>query len=50
MKSTPARKGAAQPVPAKKPPLTLQRLVDTWLLPVLFVAIGGVIVWAIWRH
>ena len=50
MKSTTAKKGAVQPAPVKKLPLTFQRLVDTWLLPVMFVAIGSVIVWAIWRH
>ena len=36
--------------PAKKPPWTFQLFFDKWFLPVLFVAIGGVIVWALWRH
>ena len=36
--------------PAKKQPRTLQGVIDKWFLPVLFVAIGGVIVWALWRR
>jgi hypothetical protein len=50
MKGNTARKAAPKTAPVKKPPLTIQRVVDTWLLPVLFVAIGCVMVWAIWRH
>jgi hypothetical protein len=34
--------------PAKKVPWTIQRLFDKWFLPSLLVAIGGVIVWALW--
>ena len=49
MKTTPSKKTAAKAPPAKTP-FTFQRLFDKWLLPVLFVAIGSVIVWAIWRH
>jgi hypothetical protein len=49
MKTTPSKKTAAK-APSAKTPFTFQRLFDTWLLPVLFVAIGSVIVWAIWRH
>jgi hypothetical protein len=36
--------------PVKKTPLTLQKVFDKWFLPVVFVAIGSVIAWAIWRH
>ncbi len=36
--------------PVKKAPLTLQKVFDTWFLPVVFVAIGCVIAWAVWRH
>jgi len=36
--------------PVKKAPLTLQKVFDKWFLPVVFVAIGSVIAWAIWRH
>jgi hypothetical protein len=50
MKSTTAKRSAVQPVAAKKPPMTLQRFFDKWFLPVVFVAIGSLIVWAIWRH
>jgi hypothetical protein len=46
MKTNPAKKVA----PAKKQPWTLQRVFDKWFLPMLFVAIGGVIVWAVWRR
>ena len=50
MKSNTAKRTAVKAVPAKKPPLTFQKLFDTWMLPVLFVAISSVIVWALWRH
>jgi hypothetical protein len=50
MKTTPSKKTVAKAPPANKPPVTFQRLFDKWLLPVLFVAIGSLIVWAIWRH
>jgi hypothetical protein len=36
--------------PVKKTPLTLQKVFDKWFLPVVFVAIGSVIAWAVWRH
>jgi hypothetical protein len=49
MKTTPSKKTVAKAPPAKTP-FTFQQLFDKWLLPVLFVAIGSVIVWAIWRH
>jgi len=29
---------------------TLQQFFDKWFLPVVFVAIGSLIVWALWRH
>ena len=45
MKSNTAKRPAAQAPPAKKLPWTFQRFVDKWLLPVLFVAIGSLIVW-----
>jgi len=48
MKSNQAKRVA--PAPAKKLPWTFQRFVDKWFLPFLFVAIGAVIAWAIWRH
>ena len=35
--------------PAKKQPRTLQGTFDKWFLPIVFVAIGGVIAWALWR-
>ncbi len=35
--------------PAKPVPWTFQRFLDKWFLPVIFVAIGGVIGWALWR-
>jgi hypothetical protein len=44
MKTNPPKKVA----PAKKLPWTFQRLFDKWFLPSLLVAIGGVIVWALW--
>ncbi len=50
MKSNTVKRPAAKPVPAKKSPFTLQKLYDTWMLPVLFVAISSLFVWAIWRH
>ena len=31
----------------KTAPLTLQQKVEKWFLPFLFVAIGGVFVWAV---
>jgi hypothetical protein len=34
----------------KKTPLTLQKVFDKWFLPAVFVAIGSVIAWALWRH
>jgi hypothetical protein len=46
MKSNPLKKSA----PAKKLPRTFQQLFDKWFLPFLFVAIGSVMVWAIWRR
>ena len=36
--------------PAQKKPFTLQGLFDKWFLPILFVGIGSVIAWALWRH
>ncbi len=36
--------------PVKKPAWTIQRAFDKWFLPTIFVAIGSLIVWAIWRH
>jgi hypothetical protein len=36
--------------PEKKPPFTIQRFFDKWFLPVVFVAIGSLIGWALWRH
>jgi hypothetical protein len=36
--------------PVKKAPRTLQQVFDKWFLPVVFVAIGSVIAWAVWRH
>jgi hypothetical protein len=50
MKTTPSKKTVAKAQPEKTAPLTFQQLFDKWLLPVLFVAIGSGIVWAIWRH
>ncbi|MGC8642715.1 MAG: hypothetical protein ACP5XB_22890 [Isosphaeraceae bacterium] len=50
MKTTTSKKTAAKAPPVKKPPVTFQQLFDKWMLPVLFVAIGSLIVWAIWRH
>ncbi len=50
MKSNTAKRSAVIAAPAKKLPFTFQRLFDKWLLPVVFVAIGSLFVWAIWRH
>jgi hypothetical protein len=36
--------------PAQKAPFSIQRMFDKWFLPIVFVAIGSLIVWAIWRH
>jgi hypothetical protein len=36
-------------VPVKQTPWTFQKFVDKWLLPVVFVAIGSLMVWALWR-
>jgi hypothetical protein len=36
--------------PVKKQARTLQGLFDKWFLPVLFVGIGSLIVWALWRR
>jgi hypothetical protein len=46
MSSQPLKKVA----PAKKPPWTFQRFFDKWFLPFLFVAIGSLMVWALWRR
>jgi hypothetical protein len=27
----------------------MQKMVDKWFLPVLFVVVGGVIAWTLWR-
>jgi len=45
MKASPPKKSA----PAPKTPWTLQKFFDKWFLPVLFVGIGSVIVWSLWR-
>ena len=50
MKSTTLKRPAPKPAPAKKLPVTFQRLFDKWSLPFLFVAIGSLMVWALWRH
>ncbi len=42
-------KPAAKPNLAVKPSLTLMQQFEKWSLPVVFVAIGGVIAWAIWH-
>jgi hypothetical protein len=34
---------------AKKPVLTFQQRVEKWFLPVVFVAIGAVMVWTVWK-
>jgi hypothetical protein len=46
MKSTQTKNIA----PAKAEPWSIQRAFDKWFLPFVFVAIGGVIVWALWRQ
>lgn len=46
MKANPPKKSA--PVPT--PPRTYQQLFDKWFLPFLFVVIGTVIAWTLWRH
>jgi hypothetical protein len=46
MKNSPSKAVA----PSKPVPWTLQRFFDKWFLPVVFVGIGSLIVWAIWRH
>jgi len=46
MSSPPLKKAVA----AKKPPWTFQAFFDKWFLPFLFVAIGSLMVWAIWRR
>ena len=50
MKSTTAKRPVAKAAPTKKLPFTIQRFFDKWPLPVLFVGIGSLFVWAIWRH
>ena len=37
------------PVLVQRLPWTFQRMFDKWLLPVIFVAIGSLMVWAVWR-
>ena len=50
MKATPSKASPSKKtVTAKQPPKTAQQLFDKWLLPFLFVAIGIVIVWSIYR-
>jgi hypothetical protein len=44
-----SRKPNAKLVPAEKPTRTLWQHVELWFLPIVFVAIGGVIVWTIWH-
>jgi len=46
MRSNPPKKVVA----VKMAPRTLQQFFDKWFLPVVFVAIGSLIVWAIVRH
>ncbi len=50
MKNAPRKKPAPAKVPAPKAPVTLQALYDKWFLPAVFVAIGSVMAWAVWRH
>ena len=51
MKTNTAKRPAVKTAPAKKKvPWTFQQFFDKWLLPVLFVGIGSLIAWAIWRH
>jgi hypothetical protein len=47
MKSNPTKMKANAPV--KRLPWTFQRFFDKWFLPLVFVGIGGVFVWAIWH-
>jgi hypothetical protein len=47
MKTTAQKKSAPAVV---KAPFTIQGFLDKWFLPVVFVLIGGVIGWALWRH
>ncbi len=47
MKNTSPKKNA--PV-LEKAPFTIQGFLDKWFLPVVFVLIGGVIGWALWRR
>lgn len=35
--------------PGERPFAAMQRLFDKWFLPVLFVLIGGVLVWTVWK-
>jgi hypothetical protein len=50
MKTTTSKKPVAKAPATKKPPFTFQQFFDKWFLPVVFVAIGSLIAWAIWRH
>jgi hypothetical protein len=36
--------------PAQKAPFSIRRSFDKWFLPIVFVAIGSLIGWALWRH
>ena len=36
--------------PVKKAPRTLQQVFDKWFLPIVFVAIGSLMAWALWRR
>ncbi len=47
--NSPKKKVSPKSLPVKSPPKTLQQRFDTWFLPILFVAIGSSIVWALWR-
>ena len=52
MKPNPPKKKYASRMPdpvQPKTPWTFQKFFDKWWLPVLFVAIGGVIGWSLWR-
>ncbi len=35
--------------PGERLTSAMQKFVDKWFLPFLFVVIGGVIVWGVWR-
>jgi hypothetical protein len=48
--AAPMRAQTKNIAPVKKPAWTIQRAFDKWFLPTIFVAIGSLIVWAIWRH